>query len=119
MEIHPIKTQCLIYEGIYLDDKKTLAFYAIPDRAFLEYHSEQGFPEINVFIQNSKSSAWKYVVTQNHTVAQLKKSIQESDQIPVERQVLVFGGQTLENEKTLSFYSVMDNCILTLLLQSN
>lgn len=118
MELHPIKTQYLIYQGKYLDDRQTLAFYNIQDKCFLDYHSQIGYPEIKIFIKNFMENPWQYIVTGNQTVDQLKASIEAADKIPVIQQNLIFGGQKLEDEKTLNDYNIFENCILTLACHS-
>lgn len=56
-------------------------------------------------------------VDKSSTILEIKKQIQLYKQIPVAQQQLVFNGKLLEDEKSLSYYSIENGTILQLILK--
>ena len=50
------------------------------------------------------------------TIAEIKRDIEKSDEIPFDKQKLMFNRKILENDKKLGDYNIFDKSIVQLLL---
>jgi len=58
-------------------------------------------------------------VQRTDSIFNVKQKIQEKNGIPIEKQVLVFSGQPLENSKSLGDYNIQKESSIILIIKSN
>ena len=83
--------------------------------AFAQVQTQDSF---QVVVKTLTGAAFAFDVDRSTTVAALKQRIAESQDIPVERQRLIFAGKQLEDERTLGDYNVQKDATLHLVLRS-
>ena len=111
------KQQRLILEGEELNDTITLSDYNIKENTILQLGARFQPPkdnDMNINILNSLGEKMMLKVLSNDTVREVKLKIEELENIPIEKQHLIFSGLTLEDWKTLSEYNIKNNSSLQL-----
>jgi ubiquitin len=83
--------------------------------AFAQVQTQEGF---QVFVKTLTGVTHTFEVDKTTTVAALKQRIADSQDIPVERQRLIFAGKQLEDGLTLGDYNVQKDSTLHLVLRS-
>ena len=108
-----IDMQRLIYSGKLLENKQTLSDYSIENASVIRLVMKfQG--AMIVFVKTEAGKTISLVVEASDTVESVKAKINGEVYIPADQQVLKFGGTTLQNECTLSKYSVVHHSTLHL-----
>ncbi|BAM39859.1 ubiquitin [Theileria orientalis strain Shintoku] len=72
---------------------------------------------LNLTVETMQGKSIQVQVSQNETVLDVKKKLEEEQTIPVDQQRLIYKGKLLENEKTIADYGIKDNEVLQLVLR--
>ena len=73
-------------------------------------------PQLSVQLMDGKSITVE-VIPSRHTVEEVKKRIQQKENIPFDQQVLIFKGKQLEDGYKLSSYNIEEKSTLNLVLR--
>ncbi|XP_004296383.1 PREDICTED: polyubiquitin-like [Fragaria vesca subsp. vesca] len=92
----------MVYEGIELQDLKTLAFYSIEENSTLEVKPYW----IQIFVKTWSGKTITLDVTQSNTVREVKEKIFCKVRVPVMHQSIVFAGKRLQDKRSLSSYNI-------------
>ncbi|VEU43009.1 unnamed protein product [Pseudo-nitzschia multistriata] len=112
----PPEQQRLIFGGQQLQDQKTLDDYDVGDDATLHLVLRlRGGMQLFVKTLTGKTVAIE--VEEGESIEEVKAKIAEKEGIPPEQQRLIFGGQQLQDQKTLDDYDVGDDATLHLVLR--
>jgi ubiquitin len=112
----PAEQQRLIFGGQQLQDSKTLDDYDVGDDATLHLVLRlRGGMQLFVKTLTGKTVAIE--VEEGESIEDVKAKISEKEGIPAEQQRLIFGGQQLQDAKTLDDYDVGDDATLHLVLR--
>jgi ubiquitin len=112
----PPEQQRLIFGGQQLQDSKTLDDYDVGDDATLHLVLRlRGGMQLFVKTLTGKTVSIK--VEEGESIEDVKAKIAEKEGIPPEQQRLIFGGQQLQDSKTLDDYDVGDDATLYLVLR--
>lgn len=68
-------------------------------------------------LQLSETNILQIKINKNKTIGTLKEEIKQLYDINVNQQVLIFGGNVLENKNYLNFYNISNNSTLILLIE--
>jgi ubiquitin len=112
----PPEQQRLIFGGQQLQDGKTLDDYDIGDDATLHLvlRLRGG---MQLFVKTLTGKTVSIEVEEGESIEDVKAKISEKEGIPPEQQRLIFGGQQLQDGKTLDDYDVGDDATLHLVLR--
>lgn len=69
------------------------------------------------FVRTLNGQCLAFSLNPNMTIAELKRVIQDKQQVPVDQQRLVFSGKQLEDNKTLKDYEIGNDAQLHLVLR--
>lgn len=106
-EGHPTANQVLRLSGTgKLQDGRTLAYYDIADGSHLRLDINIEITSFEITIRLSASVEFTLEVEPTDKIGSVRNKIEDARDIPVELQVLRFGGVLLENGQTLSSYGV-------------
>ncbi|UVC49850.1 ubiquitin [Theileria orientalis] len=72
---------------------------------------------LNLRVETMQGKSIQVQVSQNETVLDVKKKLEEEQTIPVDQQRLIYKGKLLENGKTIAEYGIKDNEVLHLVLR--
>mmetsp|Transcript_22619 Transcript_22619/g.45947 ORF Transcript_22619/g.45947 Transcript_22619/m.45947 type:complete len:344 (+) Transcript_22619:149-1180(+) len=112
----PPEQQRLIFGGQQLQDSKTLDDYDVGDDSTLHLVLRlRGGMQLFVKTLTGKTVAIE--VEEGESIEEVKAKIAEKEGIPPEQQRLIFGGQQLQDSKTLDDYDVGDDSTLHLVLR--
>ena len=103
----PVNDQCLIYAGDILEDGKTLDEYNITNNAQLSLRHNN----VNIITPDGKNLTIQ--CSPMHDIQSLKEKIKKQTGQPVDQQILRHESKLLDNEKTLSFYKIPNNSMLS------
>ena len=73
--------------------------------------------EISIKIQ-TLDNTYSFKINQSATILQLKEEIYKKYNIPIDRQRLIFQGKFLKETENLSFYKIIDGCVVQLIAKS-
>lgn len=112
----PPEQQRLIFGGQQLQDGKTLDDYDVGDDATLHLvlRLRGG---MQLFVKTLTGKTVSVEVEAGESIEDVKAKIAEKEGIPPEQQRLIFGGQQLQDGKTLDDYDVGDDATLHLVLR--
>ena len=68
---------------------------------------------VEVYVKTSKKTT-KLQVESNNTVLDIKEMYKEKNGVEADRQILIFSGNVLENEKTVADYGMQKNSIINI-----
>ena len=88
-------------------------------RPSLAVHSALGIPRggMQLFVKTLTGKTVSIEVEEGESIEDVKAKIAEKEGIPPEQQRLIFGGQQLQDSKTLDDYNVGDDATLHLVLR--
>ena len=66
------------------------------------------------FVQTLKGKKISIEAKSTDRIFDIKAKIEEIEGIPIDKQLLIFGGQKLENEKTLQYYKIQQEYTIQL-----
>ena len=112
----PPEQQRLIFGGQQLQDAKTLDDYDVGDDSTLHLvlRLRGG---MQLFVKTLTGKTVSIEVEEGESIEDVKAKIAEKEGIPPEQQRLIFGGQQLQDAKTLDDYDVGDDSTLHLVLR--
>ena len=108
----PLEQQRIIYGGKELEDNKTLNDYNVYRESTLHLVLRK---IIYVKLLTGKKIILEYIPSD--TINNIKNKIQRKEGIRQERQILVFDGEELKDEKTLTDYNIKNESILHLTIR--
>ena len=122
----PQSCQILYYNGIRMEENYTLNYYKIKSNSIIQlkissFDKSKSFIEtkeeksICIFIKPLNLSQISINVKPSTKIEDIKKIAKEKLGIPVEKQNLLYELKTLENQKSLREYNILNNSILHLL----
>ncbi|CAD8127647.1 unnamed protein product [Paramecium sonneborni] len=119
----PTVQQRLIFSGRQLEDDKTLLEYEIQHESSIHLVLRLAVPEtkdgiMNIFVKNLTGKCLRIEAQSSDTVGTFKGKIANQEDIPPNQQTLIFAGQQLEDERTLSDYNIQNESTLHLVLKN-
>ncbi|PIK34460.1 Polyubiqutin 4 [Apostichopus japonicus] len=112
----PPEEQRLIYAGVQLDEKKTVADYYIQKESTIHLVMRlKGGTQYIVKMLTGKTI--KIEVGPEDTVQDVKGKIEDREGIPVAEQRLIYAGRYLNDTKTLADYNVQKESTFHLVLR--
>ncbi|KAL5972618.1 hypothetical protein ACLOJK_039423 [Asimina triloba] len=75
--------------------------------------------QMNVIFDTSKGKAFNIEVGFFDTMLEMKEKIEKYEQVPVDRQTLIFNGQVMADDRDTEFYQVLQGSHIHLLVESN
>lgn len=108
--------QRLIYAGKQLEDNNTLNDYNIPNNATLHLVVRLKGGQ-TIYIKTLMGNVITLEVKEDETIADVKKKIEQSENVPIEEQRLFINNKQLADNKTLKFYNIEDEDTIHLVLR--
>ena len=114
----PIAHQRLIFEGKQLEDNKTLSEYNILKESTLHIvlRMRPTSGVMQIYVKTLAGITLTLNVQPLDTIGNIKVKIQDIEGIPIEQQRLIFNGNKLEDNRTLSEYNIITGSIFYLVL---
>ena len=100
--------QCLIYAGDILEDDKTLNDYNITNNAQLSLRHHK------VFVRTTEGDLLTVQCSLMDHILSIKEKIKKQTGQPLDHQILRHEAKILEDDKTLAFYNIPKDSVLTL-----
>ena len=107
----PLNQQILIFAGKQLENELTLSDYNIQNWSTL-YLYLRSSPDMQIYVNKVTAEPLQaeniiiLKVNSLNTIENVKATIQDKEDIPLNEQRLIFGGEQLEDECTLSMYDI-------------
>ena len=113
----PTASLRLLYSGRELHEGRTLADYNITANSFIHLAGRvKGGGMVQVIVKTSLGET--FTISGVNTIKEIKLEIQNEGGIPRKKQQLVFNGRTLKDRKTLSYYNIENNAVVTCNIKS-
>lgn len=115
----PLDQQRLIFNGRKLEDNKTSADYNIKKESIIQLELKNNLNNLNmrIYIKTLTGKTINLYVDPYDTIDKVKEKSQNQDDIPLDQQRLIFGGQQLEDNRTLDHYKIKKESIPHLILR--
>lgn len=113
----PIFLQRLKFNNEEMKNHRSLESYQIKIDSSLQL--DLCYQEMQIMIQNRTGKIRNFEVKASDTIREIKVKIQEKDGFNPDHQSLLFDGEELENEKSLSDYKIRTKSTLHLVLTSD
>ena len=111
----PLRQQKLIFVGKELEND--MSEYIIQNCSILHLYLKSN-PDIQVYVntgnENYLEDIFALKVNPLHTIGNVKAMIQDKEGIPCNQQSLMFDGEQLEDNHTLSMYNIQSYCTIDL-----
>jgi ubiquitin C len=109
----PPNQQLISFAGKPLQDERTLADYGIQNEATLHLYLRMcGGMQISV--KTTEGTSFTLDADSSDSIENVKLKIQEKEGLLNQNQLLIYNGERLENERTLSDYKIQDKSALYL-----
>jgi len=112
--------QQLFHAGRHLnDDSRMLEHYGIDATSSLDlvWLSRKGCAEIKFFVKTLKGHLIAFEVPPSTTIGTIKTRIENKEEVAYDLQALFYSAQVLEDDRTLEYYNIKDQCTLNLVLR--
>jgi len=100
----PINEQRLYFKGLQLNNDRSLSYYAIEELSILHLRYNKMKLLINIF----HNKTIELDVPPNYTILDIKKKVQNKEDIPLEQQRLIYNGIQIDDKKTISSYHILN-----------
>ena len=116
----PLYQQILIFAGKKLENERTLSDYNIQNWSTL-YLYLRSSADMQIYVNKVTGKQLQVdiiilKVNSLHTIENLKVMIQDEEGTPLHQQRLMFGGEQLKDECTLSMYDIQDKSTIDLVI---
>lgn len=110
--------QLLIWNGIHLDNYKTINYYGIKHESTFFLVVKPGMDDnvFKIYVKDRQERTFTINVESSNNIEEIKKKIFVERRIPIAEQTLVGAGQKLEDYLTLKYYQIKKESTIFLVL---